>query len=162
MISAEQARVSRRRNLVTRALGVDLRVNPELRDFEVQPGDLYLLCSDGLSDMVDDEEIGQAVQALGSDPAILAEQLGINARTLRRRLQERGSSFQRILDSVRQAVARDYLVNTELSIDQIAALVGFSEPTTFRSTFKRWTGQSAAEIRRARQPTPTLSAQSRR
>ena len=69
MISAEQARVSRRRNLVTRALGVDLRVNPELRDFEVQPGDLYLLCSDGLSDMVDDEEIGQAVQALGSDPA---------------------------------------------------------------------------------------------
>ena len=60
---------------MTRALGVDLRVNPELRDFEVQPGDLYLLCSDGLSDMVDDEEIGQAVQALGSDPAILAEQL---------------------------------------------------------------------------------------
>ncbi len=92
----------------------------------------------------------------------VAEQLGINARTLRRRLQERGSSFQRILDSVREAVARDYLVNTELSIDQIAALVGFSEPTTFRSTFKRWTGQSAAEIRRARQPTPTLSAQSRR
>ena len=57
MISAEQARVSRRRNLVTRALGVELRVSPELRDFEVQAGDLYLLCSDGLSDMVEDTAI---------------------------------------------------------------------------------------------------------
>ncbi len=75
MISPEQARVSRRRNLVTRAMGVDLRVSPELRDFEVQADDLYLLCSDGLSDMVDDEEIGQAMQALGADPAILADQL---------------------------------------------------------------------------------------
>ena len=75
MISAEQARVSRRRNLVTRALGVELRVSPELRDFEVQAGDLYLLCSDGLSDMVDDEEIAQAVRGLGGDPSLLAEQL---------------------------------------------------------------------------------------
>ncbi len=80
----------------------------------------------------------------------VAAQLGMAPRTLRRRLHERGSSFQRILDSVREAVARDYLINTDLSIDQIATLVGFSEPTTFRSTFKRWTGQSAADVRRAR------------
>jgi transcriptional regulator GlxA family with amidase domain len=73
---------------------------------------------------------------------------------LRRRLQERGSSYQKILDSVREAQARDYLVNTELSIEQIAALVGFSEATTFRSTFKRWTGQSAAEIRRIARAAP--------
>lgn len=78
----------------------------------------------------------------------VAEQLGLTSRTLRRRLQERGSSYQQILDSVREAVARDYLLNTELSIEQIAVLVGFSEATTFRSTFKRWTGQSAADIRR--------------
>lgn len=95
----------------------------------------------------------------------VAEQLGINARTLRRRLQERDSSFQRILNSVREAAARDYLINTDLSIDQIAALVGFSEPTTFRSTFKRWTGQSAAEVRKARSVTPSQprpTAQARR
>lgn len=82
----------------------------------------------------------------------LAAHLGTTSRTLRRRLQERGSSFQRILDGVRETVARDYLVNTMLSIDQIASLIGFSEPTTFRSTFKRWTGQSAAELRRLRKP----------
>lgn len=92
----------------------------------------------------------------------VAERLGMNSRTLRRRLQERDSSFQRILDSVREAVARDYLTNTDLSIDQIAALVGFSEPTTFRSTFKRWTGQSAAEIRRARKSAPFAPPQVRR
>lgn len=80
----------------------------------------------------------------------VAAQLGLAPRTLRRRLHDRSSSFQRILDNVREAVARDYLINTDLSIDQIASLVGFSEPTTFRSTFKRWTGQSAAEIRRMR------------
>ena len=84
----------------------------------------------------------------------VAEQLGLASRTLRRRLQERGSSYQKILDSVREAQARDYLVNTELSIEQIAALVGFSEATTFRSTFKRWTGQSAAEIRRIARAVP--------
>lgn len=81
---------------------------------------------------------------------MVAAHLGTTPRTLRRRLQERGSSFQRILDGVRETLARDYLHNTALSIDQIASLIGFSEPTTFRSTFKRWTGQSAAELRRTR------------
>ncbi len=80
----------------------------------------------------------------------VAAHLATTERTLRRRLQERGQSYQRILDGVRETVARDYLLNTELSIDQIAFLVGFSEPTTFRSTFKRWTGQSAAELRWSR------------
>ena len=92
--------------------------------------------------------------SVGRAPSLdaLAAQLGLTPRTLRRRLQERGSSYQQILDNVREAVARDYLANTDLSIEQIAALVGFSEATTFRSTFKRWTGQSAAELRRATRP----------
>lgn len=75
MMSIEQARVSNHRNLVTRALGVDLRVSPELQDFDVRVEDLYLLCSDGLSDMVDDEGIGRLLQAFGSDPTVLADQL---------------------------------------------------------------------------------------
>lgn len=89
-------------------------------------------------------------KSLSQTPSLeqVAAELGLTSRTLRRRLQERGSSYQQILDTVREAVARDYLLNTELSIEQIAALIGFSEATTFRSTFKRWTGQSAADIRR--------------
>lgn len=84
------------------------------------------------------------------DIQTVANAMGISARTLRRRLQDRGANFQRILDDVRQASATDYLLNTDLSIDQIACLLGFSEPTTFRSAFKRWSGQSAAGMRRGR------------
>lgn len=59
LITAEQAKLSQNKNLVTRALGVDPVVDPEIRDYETQAGDVYLLCSDGLSDMVEDEGIAQ-------------------------------------------------------------------------------------------------------
>ena len=55
MISAKDARHSFNKNLVTRALGVDLQVEAEVNEFDVLPGDIYLLCSDGLNDMIDDE-----------------------------------------------------------------------------------------------------------
>lgn len=75
IISAEEARFSRSKNLVTRALGVDLTVEPEIRDFSVRPGDVYLLCSDGLNDMVGDVEIAAAMRALAGDPAAAAQRL---------------------------------------------------------------------------------------
>jgi protein phosphatase len=57
LITEEQAQVSNNKNLVTRALGIDLEVELELEEFDVDVGDLYLLCSDGLSDLVSDAEI---------------------------------------------------------------------------------------------------------
>lgn len=75
IISAEEARFSPGKNLVTRALGVDLMVEPEIRDFSVLPGDIYLLCSDGLNNMVGDVEIGATVRALAGDPVAAAERL---------------------------------------------------------------------------------------
>lgn len=59
LISAEQAAVSPIKNLVTRALGVEQAVMLEVNEFSVEPGDLYLMCSDGLSDMVSDEVIAR-------------------------------------------------------------------------------------------------------
>ena len=56
-MTQEQAATSSYKNLVTRALGVDDTVSLELNEHEVQPDDLYVICSDGLSDMVDDVEI---------------------------------------------------------------------------------------------------------
>jgi protein phosphatase len=67
MITPEQARYSRNRNLVTRALGVEPVVQPEMRDCDTRPGDIYLLCSDGLNDMVEDEEIALTLQAFPAD-----------------------------------------------------------------------------------------------
>jgi len=55
----EQARTSPNRNLVTRALGVSDTVSVDIQEHKIQPEDLYLLCSDGLSDMLDDKDIAQ-------------------------------------------------------------------------------------------------------
>ncbi|WNO05564.1 Stp1/IreP family PP2C-type Ser/Thr phosphatase [Rhodoferax mekongensis] len=68
LITQEQAAVSPIKNLVTRALGVEQSVMLEVNEFSVEPGDLYLMCSDGLSDMVADEVIARiAGEASGLD-----------------------------------------------------------------------------------------------
>ena len=75
MVTPEQAKLSMNKNLVTRALGVDPEVEAEIHDFETQAGDIYLLCSDGLSDMVPDEEVGETLQMLGSNLELAASTL---------------------------------------------------------------------------------------
>lgn len=75
MITAEEARHSQNKNLVTRALGIDPSVEPEIHDYDVQPGDIYLLCSDGLNDMVEDEEIAMTLQMLSANLELCATQL---------------------------------------------------------------------------------------
>ena len=59
LITPEQAATSSNKNLVTRALGVEDAVLLEVNEHKVEPGDIYLMCSDGLSDMVDDEGIAR-------------------------------------------------------------------------------------------------------
>ena len=59
LLTVEQAAHSVNRNLVTRAVGVEDTVLLDTQQHEVQPGDVYLLCSDGLSDMLDDDAITQ-------------------------------------------------------------------------------------------------------
>jgi protein phosphatase len=61
LITPEQAATSTNKNLVTRALGVEDAVLLEVNEYKVEPGDLYLMCSDGLSDMLDDEAIAQVL-----------------------------------------------------------------------------------------------------
>jgi len=75
LITAEQAKVSANKNLVTRALGIDPTVEPEIHDYDTTPGDIYLLCSDGLCDMVSDEDIRIALQTLGANLKLCAQQL---------------------------------------------------------------------------------------
>lgn len=75
MISREEARVSSNKNLVTRALGVDPVVEAEVQEHDALPGDIYLLCSDGLNDMVGDEEIELALTAFGVNLDLAVQQL---------------------------------------------------------------------------------------
>lgn len=67
IVRAEDARRAQHRNLVTRALGVDPQVEPDVASHETRPGDIYLLCSDGLNDMVEDAEIAAILRARGAD-----------------------------------------------------------------------------------------------
>ena len=57
VLTPAEAQASINRNFVTRALGVDLVADPEINEYDVAPGDLYLICSDGLPDMLSDEDI---------------------------------------------------------------------------------------------------------
>ena len=63
LITPEQAAFSANKNLVTRAVGVEDTVLLETHVHEVMPGDIYVLCSDGLSDMLDDETMTQLLQS---------------------------------------------------------------------------------------------------
>jgi len=66
LISPEQARTSLNKNLVTRALGVEDAVLLEVSEHRVELGDIYLMCSDGLSDMISDEAIAAVLLKEGS------------------------------------------------------------------------------------------------
>ena len=63
LLTPEQALTSANKNLVTRALGVEDTVMLEVNEYKVEAGDIYLLCSDGLSDMVRDEPISRIMMA---------------------------------------------------------------------------------------------------
>lgn len=75
MISLEDARMSKNKNLVTRAVGIDARVDSEIHVHEVSVGDIYLLCSDGLNDMVEDDDIQATLFALQNNLPLAASQL---------------------------------------------------------------------------------------
>lgn len=75
LITREDARHSHNKNLVTRALGVDAAVEVEVHEYEVLPGDLFLLCSDGLNDMVGDEDIQLTLGLMGANLELAAQQL---------------------------------------------------------------------------------------
>jgi protein phosphatase len=72
LITAEQAALSQNKNLVTRAVGVEDTVLLETHLHDVMPGDLYLLCSDGLSDMLPDETIAELLLSAEGLPELAA------------------------------------------------------------------------------------------
>jgi len=90
------------------------------------------------------------VRSAGRFPSLdeAAVELGVSGRTLRRRLRELGETFQSVLDSTRADIALQYLTTTDLTVQEVAALVGFSEANNFARAFRKWTGRTATEVRR--------------
>jgi len=87
----------------------------------------------------------------GGDASLdaVARKLGTSRRSLQRRLADEQLTYAQVLDDVRSTLARAYLAQRELSISEVAYLLGFSEQSSFTRAFRRWTQMSPAEFRRA-------------
>lgn len=92
-------------------------------------------------------------QLNGSVPtrASTAKALNLSERTLSRRLKAQGSSFEQVLDEVRQSAALNAVGHTTRGLSDIAQSLGFAESSTFYRAFRRWTGDTPARWRKRSQ-----------
>lgn len=79
----------------------------------------------------------------------VAQMLSMHRRTLNRRIQAEGSTFRRLLDEVRSAIARQLLAGTDITLDDIAGILGYSGVSQFMRAFRRWTGSTPGAWRRS-------------
>ena len=75
MLTQEQAKYSLNKNLVTRALGIEAVVPPDISEYRIEAEDIYVLCSDGLTDMVEADAVREIVATKRSDLAEAAAEL---------------------------------------------------------------------------------------
>lgn len=101
--------------------------------------------------------LGENLSSGPPDVEWLAERLHMSARSLQRRLRDAGTSFQELLDLLRRDLAMRYL-EQNLTLAEVAFLVGFTEPSNFHRAFKRWTGMTPAEARRRGSAAPGARA----
>jgi AraC-like DNA-binding protein len=90
------------------------------------------------------------VRSGGALPSLTeaARELAMSERTLRRRLAEEGTSFGTLVARVHTQLAVDLLADTDLSIEEVAAELGYAETASFSRAFRRWTGQPPSSFRR--------------
>lgn len=93
--------------------------------------------------------LGPMLKGQEPDMQQIAARLNLPSWTLRRKLEEEGSSYRSILNDTRRDLAMAYIRDTELALGEIAWLLGYSSPEAFQRAFKRWSGQAPGEYRRA-------------
>jgi AraC-like DNA-binding protein len=79
---------------------------------------------------------------------VIAVELGISERTLTRQLAALGTSFNAVLDGLRKRLALEYVRDRELSLAEVAFLLGYANQPAFTLAFRRWTGKAPSELRR--------------
>jgi AraC-like DNA-binding protein len=85
----------------------------------------------------------------------VARTLGHSQRTLARKLADEGTTYEQVLDDLRQSLALQYIKEHGVSLSQVAWLLGYEGSTSFNHAFKRWTGQSPSAARNQKQlPAP--------
>ena len=81
------------------------------------------------------------------DQKRIADQLGMSARTLQRRLRDKEVVFADLVDEVRYEIAQDYVSHSEFSITDVSMMLGYNELSSFSRAFKRWSGVSPHQLR---------------
>lgn len=77
----------------------------------------------------------------------VARALGISKRTLQRKLKVENTNFQQQLNATREMLAKNYLLNTSMTTDDIAFLLAYQETNSFLRAFNTWTGMSVQKYR---------------
>lgn len=99
------------------------------------------------------EEVARSLSE-GAPLAEVAKRLGVGARTLQRRLRDRGLGFNGIVDDVRRERSFLYLQRDDLTVSEIAFRLGYSEASAFDRAFRRWSGTSPLQFRRGGEISP--------
>lgn len=137
--------------------GIDLRCSdllrpraaddPDVRDVVIR----YLESTEGPGNESPSDEVRRLCMrmlATGHATAVqVAAHLGINVRTLQRRLAAEGTTFEALLDEVRRDRAEQYLRDSGLSLAEVAALVGYSHPSSLSRASLRWFGAPPRTVR---------------
>ena len=108
-----------------------------------------IMASFSSSSVLDNQVRAMLYSEPGQFPTIeqLANEFGCSSRTLRRDLAKVGTSYQSLLSEVRIELAKELLLNTDMSVEDIGERLGYSDPANFRRAFKVWLKQTPAQFR---------------
>ncbi len=96
------------------------------------------------------------LQSDGSNLETLAAECGMSSRTMRRQLASHGTSFRQIQKEMLVHLSKEYLLNTPLSIADIAEVIGYHDASTYSRAFKQVTSQTPAQFKNAQNKSPSL------
>jgi AraC-like DNA-binding protein len=122
--------------------------NPDNAEMAMQ------FCERLLSEQPSDDLVSKIRRHLVATPSRfpsmteVAQEIGISEQTLRRSLKECDTTFQNIFDDIRKKITIEYLKNSDLTLEDIAELIGFGSAGNFHRAFKKWTGKSPTAFRR--------------
>lgn len=92
-------------------------------------------------------EIAEGLSSGKVTDDFIAKRLNMSVRSMQRRLREKGTRFQKIFDSTRENMAKEYFKDPNLSLQEISYLTGFADYSSFSKAFKKWTGVSPSKMR---------------